>query len=209
MLDSKANRRHGLYAMLGSLLWIANAVLSGDGGTRAEAIVRTVLLNPALLLLILGLMGFQQRQAKRSGWLGAAGSAICVLGASIMLLGNITEIWVYKYLHGVLEARWAPGWRAMGVGLLMLAAGFIALGIGSLRAGVFTGWRRAAPLGFGLMLALAVGALTMSYWSDSRAGYAAAINRIGPFITVWGIAIGWAAFGYALWSEKVGSPLGE
>jgi hypothetical protein len=203
--NAKLSRRRGLFAMVGSLLWVVTAVLvefTGGGGTRAEAVLRTVLLNPALLLLIVGLLGFHERQAKRSGRLGAAGFAICLLGTGIMLLGNIAEIWVYKYLYGVLEARWTPGWRAMGVGLMMLPAGFIVLGIGTLKAGVFTGWRRAVPLGFGLMLALVVSALMLSYWTDSRDGYEIVISRLAPYLTVLGIALGWTALGYALWSEK-------
>lgn len=181
--------------MVGSLLWVVTGVLvefTGGGGTRAEAVLRTVLLNPALLLLIVGLMGFHERQAKRSGRLGAAGFAICLLGTGIMLLGNIAEIWVYKYLYGILEARWTPGWRAMGIGLMILPAGFVLLGIATFRAGVFTAWRRVVPLGFGLMLAL----IAMSV----------AVAGIGSGLVVfYGFAIGWAAFGYALWSEKAES----
>jgi hypothetical protein len=195
MFDPKINRRRGLLAMVGSLLWVVTGVLvgfTGGGGTRAEAVLRTVLLNPALLLLILGLMGFYERQAKRSGRLGAAGFAICLLGTGIMLLGNISEIWVYKYLYGILEARWSPGWRAMGLGLMILPVGFVLLGIATFRAGVFTAWRRAVPLGFGLMLALIV--------------VSVAVAGIGRGLVVfYGFAIGWAAFGYTLWSEKTES----
>jgi hypothetical protein len=198
---AKLSRRRGLLAMVGSLLWIATVVLfgfTGGGGTRGEAVLRTALLNPALLLFIVGLLGFHERQAKRSGRLGAAGYTVCLLGTGLMLLGNLTEIWVYKYLHGVLEARWTPGWRAMGVGVMLLPAGFIVLGIGTLKAGVFTGWRRAVPLGFGLMLALVVSAFMLTYWTDAGD----VISRLAPALMVYGIALGWAALGYALWSEK-------
>jgi len=197
---ARLSRRRGLLAIVGSLLWVATAVLfgfTGGGGSRGEAILRTVLMNPALWFFIVGLMGFQQRQARRSGRLGAAGFAICLLGAGLMLLGNITEIWVYKYLHGVLEARWTPGWRAMGVGLMLLPPGFIVLGIGTLKAGVFTGWRRAVPLAFGLILALVVSAYMLTYWIDVDV-----MSRFAPTLMVYGIALGWAALGYALWSEK-------
>jgi hypothetical protein len=192
MLNPEANRRRGLLAMSGTLLWVVTGLLvdfTGGGGTRAEAILRTVLLNPALLLLMAGLVGFHKRQAKRSGRLGAAGSAICLLGSGIMLLGNIAEIWVYKYLYGILEARWTLGWWAMGIGLAILPAGFLLLGIATFRAEVFTGWRRAVPFGFGLLLTLI--------------GLAVAMTGIGSGLVVfYGFAIGWAAFGYALWSEK-------
>ena len=202
MFDPEVNRRRGLFAMGGSLLWVATSVLPGGGGTRAEAVLRTVLLNPALLFLIVGLMGFHERQARRSGRAGAAGFSICLLGTGIMLLGNIAEIWVYKYLYGILEARWAPGWVMMGVGLMMLPAGFITLGIGTLRASVFTGWRRAVPLGFGVMLALIVGALGLSYWTDSQDRSVGVIIRLAPVLTMFGFPLGWATLGYALWSEK-------
>ena len=197
----RLRRRRGLSAMVGSLLWVATGVLfgfTGGGGTRGEAVLRTVLLNPALVLLIVGLMGFHERQAKRSGRVGAAGYAVCLLGIGLLLLGNVTEIWVYKYLHGVLEARWTPGWRAMGVGIILLPTGLIVLGIGTLKAGVFTGWRRAVPLGFGLVLALDVSALMLTYWTDSGD----VISRNAPGLMFYAFALGWAALGYALWSEK-------
>lgn len=200
MDQARLSRRRGLLAIVGSLLWVATAVLfgfTGGGGSRGEAVLRTVLMNPALWFFIVGLMGFHERQAKRSGRLGAAGFAICLLGTGLILLGNVTEIWVYKYLHGVLEARWTPGWRAMGVGSMLLPVGFIVLGIGTLKAGVFTGWRRAVPLGFGLMLALVVSAFMLTYWIDVDV-----MSRFAPALMVYGIALGWAALGYALWSEK-------
>ncbi len=198
---ARVGRRRGLLAMAGSLLWVATGVLfgfTGGGGTRGEAVLRTVLLNPALLFLIVGLLGFHAKQAKRSSRLGAAGFAVCLLGTGLMLLGNVTEIWVYKYLHGVLEARWTPGWRAMGVGLMLLPAGFIVLGIGTLKAGVFTGWRRAVPLAFGLMLVLVVSAFMLTYWTD----LGDIISRLATALMFYGIGLGWAALGYALWSEK-------
>lgn len=194
------SRRRGLLAIVGSLLWVATAVLfgfTGGGGSRGEAVLRTVLMNPALWFFIVGLMGFHQRQARRSGRLGAAGFAICLLGAGLMLIGNITEIWVYMYFHGVLEARWTPGWRAMGVGAMLLPAGFVVLGISTLKAAVFTGWRRAVPLAFGLMLALVVNAFMLTYWIDLDV-----LSRFAPALMVYGIGLGWAALGYALWSEK-------
>lgn len=180
--------------MVGSLLLVVTRVLfefTGGGGTRAEAILRTVLLNPALLLLIAGLTGFHERQATRSGRLGAVGFAICMLGVGTMLLGNIAEFWVNKYLYGTLGPGWRPGWVMMGYGLTMLPVGFILLGIGALRARVFTAWRRAVPLGFGLMLALIV----ISRWLAQAEGW----------WLFFGFAIGWAAFGYTLWSEKTES----
>jgi len=72
MASPKFNRRGGLFAMLGSLLWTVNWILVSftGGGTRAERGWRTLLLNPAMLLFMAGLAGFHARQAGRSGQLG-------------------------------------------------------------------------------------------------------------------------------------------
>jgi hypothetical protein len=183
------NRWGGLFAMLGSLLWIVGWIIVSfvGGGTHAERIWRTLLLNPAMLLFLAGLAGFQARQAGRSGRAGTTGFVICLLGTGTMLLGNIIEFWVSEYFWGTQT----PGWVMMGVGLTMLPAGFVLLGIGTLRAGVFSGWRRAVPLGFGVLLALIVSAIAGAY----RTG-----EVLFAFSATYSFALGWAVFGYALWS---------
>ena len=60
MDPARLNRRRGLSAIAGSLLWVATAVLfgfTGGGGSRGEAVLRTVLMNPALWCFIVGLIG--------------------------------------------------------------------------------------------------------------------------------------------------------
>lgn len=64
MDNARLGRRRGLFAMVGSLLWVATVVLywfTGGGGSRGEAVLRTVLMNPALLFFIVGLMGGEGR----------------------------------------------------------------------------------------------------------------------------------------------------
>ena len=199
MASAKLNRRGGLFAMLGSLLWTVSWILvafTGGGGTLAERGWRTLLLNPAMLLFMAGLAGFHARQAGRSGRLGGTGFAVCLLGTGTMLLGNVVEFWVSEYFYGTQR----PGWVMMGVGLMMLPAGFVLLGIGTLRARVLTGWRRAVPLGFGLTLALLVIVLmALIVWTGSQPSVE------GVFGAILVIALGWAALGYALWSEKAES----
>ena len=192
MASAKLNRRGGLFAMLGSLLWTVGWILTAfaGGGTGAERRWRTLLVNPAMLLFMAGLAGFHARQAVRSGQLGKTGFAVCLLGTGTMLLGNVVEFWVSEYFYGTQR----PGWVMMGVGLIMLPAGFVLLGIGTLRARVFTGWRRAVPLGFGLMLALLV-IVTVAQPPNE--------GVLGAILVV--IALGWTALGYALWSEKAES----
>ncbi len=48
------------------------------------------------------------------------------------------------------------------------------------------------------MLALVVSAFMLTYWIDSGD----VISRLAPAVMVYGIALGWATLGYALWSEK-------
>ena len=76
----------------------------------------------------------------------------------------------------------------------MLPAGFLLLGLGTLTAKVFAGWRRAVPLAFGLLLAVMklITVFGSQYWLPD------------PSDAV-GIALGWMALGYALWSEKTSS----
>lgn len=194
MASPKLNRRGGLFAMLGSLLWTVGWILAltAGGGTSAERGWRTLLVNPALVLFLAALVGFHARQAGRSGLLGKTGVAVCLFGTAIMLLGNVVEFWVSEYVWG----SQGPGWVMMGVGLMLLPVGFIVLGIGTRRARVFTGWRHAVPLGFGLGLALILILLILAIWTGSRHGYGILLSAI------FGIALGWTALGYALWSEK-------
>jgi hypothetical protein len=190
-MQAIVNRWGGLFAMLGSLLWTVGWIIVSlvGGGTHAERVWRTLLLNPAMVLFLASLAGFQVRQAGRSGRVGTTGFVVCLLGTGTMLLGNIGEFWVSEYFWGTQT----PGWVMMGVGLTMLPAGFVLLGIGTLRAGVFAGWRRAVPLGFGVVLALIVILVAGAYWTgDVRLAFSA----------VYAFALGWAAFGYALWSAN-------
>ncbi len=187
MIRLDISRRGGLFSMLGSLLWIVSWVLvmlAGGGRSRGEPIWRTVLLNPAILLLMAGLAAFHARQAGRSGRLGKSGFAVCLLGTGTMLLGNVVEFWVSEH----------PGWVMIGVGAMMLPVGFVLLGLGTLRGKVFTGWRRTVPLAFGLLLAAMklISVLGAHYWLLDRSDG-------------WGIPLGWMALGYALWSEKTNS----
>ena len=200
MVSAVGNRRVGLFTMLGSLLWIVGWIITliAGGGSDTERVWRTLLVNPALFLFVVGLTRFYARQMGRSGQLGKAGFAASLIGTATMLVGNVVEFWVSEYFFGTQT----PGWVMMGVGLLVLPAGFVVLGIGTLRASVFTGWRRFVPLVFGLMLALFVIALIIDYWPGSRYSYETHV------VAIFGFALGWSALGYALWSEKGEGPRG-
>ncbi|MBI3667137.1 MAG: hypothetical protein HY236_13100 [Acidobacteria bacterium] len=194
MLSSKLIRSSGLLALLGSVLWTATWILaSRDVFGLSERGWRTLLLNPAMLFFMAGLVGFHAKQAGRSESLAKGGFVICLLALGTMLLGNIIEFWVSELFYGTQQ----PGWDVMGVGLLLLPIGLLLFGIGTLKARVFSGWRRAVPFVFGLILALLVlsgVALILLSGSQPQKGFFGAV-----FLS---IAAGWAVLGFALWSDN-------
>ena len=200
MLSSNLIRWSGLLAVLGGVLWTAPWILVAftAEGTRdvfgfSERGWRTLLLNPAMLFFMAGLVGFHSRQAGRSGSSGKSGFVICLLGLGTMLVGNIIEFWVSEPFYGTQQ----PGWAMRGVGFLLLPIGLLLFGIGTLRASVFSGWRRVVPFGFGLILSLLTlsgVALMLLSGSRSQEGFLRAL--------LLSIAAGWAVLGYALWSGK-------
>lgn len=200
MLSSNLIRWSGLLAVLGGVLWIITWILVAFTAADTREVFgfsergwRTLLLNPAMLFFMAGLVGFHAKQAGRSEGLGKSGYAICLLALGTMLLGNIIEFWVSEPFYGTQ----VPGWAMMGVGLLLLPIGLLLLGIGTLKASVFSGWRRAVPFGFGVILALLIlsgVALMLLSGSGSQVGFFRAV--------VLSIAAGWGVLGSALWSDK-------
>jgi len=200
MLSSNLIRWSGPLAVLGGVLWTATWILVAftADGTRdvfgfSERGWRTLLLNPAMLFFMAGLVAFHAKQAGRSGNLGKSGFVICLLGLGTLLLGNIIEFWVSELFYGSQQ----PGWATMGVGFLLLPIGLLLFGIATLKARVFSGWRRAVPFGFALILALLIlsgVALMLLSGSRSQEGFLGAV--------LLSIAAGWAVLGYALWSDK-------
>jgi hypothetical protein len=198
MTPSRLIRWSGFLAVLGGAMWTASWILADStaDGTRdvfglSERGWRTVLLNPAMLLCMAGVVGFHAKQTGRSGSIGKSGFAICLLGLGTMLLGNIIEFWVSELFYGTQQ----PGWAVFWCGLLLLPIGLLLLGIGTLKARVFSGWRRAVPFGFGVTLALLIlsgVALMLLSGSGSQEGFLRVL-----FLS---IATGWAVLGYALWS---------
>ncbi len=200
MQSSKLIRWSGLLAVLGGVLWTATWILVSCAAHGARDVFgfsergwRTLLLNPAMVFFMAGLVGFHAKQAGRSGSLGKSGFVICLLGLGTMLLGNIIEFWVSELFYGTQQ----PGWVMMGVGFLLMPIGLVLFGIGTLNARVFSGWGRGVPFSFGLILTLLIligVVLILLSGSGSQEVFLVAL-----FLS---IAAGWAVLGYALWSDK-------
>jgi hypothetical protein len=81
--------------------------------------------------------------------------------------------------------------------VMLLPIGLLLLGVATLKASVYTGWRRAVPFGFGLtLLLLILAALTVMVVSGPRTQE----GLLGAIL--FAIAAGWVVLGYALWSER-------
>src|SRR5438093_12316820 len=134
MASAKLSRWSGLAAMIGGAMWTASWILVSftEGGTRAvlglsERGWRTLLLSPAMLFFLAGLVGFHRKQRERSGKLGKIGFVVGLLGVVAMLLGNIAEFWVFELFYGTQQRDWA--W--MGVGFMLLRVSPTLLTIGT------------------------------------------------------------------------------
>ena len=200
MASAKLIRWSGLAAMIGGAMWTASWILVSftEGGTRAvlglsERGWRTLLDSPAMLFFVAGLVGFHRKQRERSGKLGKIGFVVGLLGVVTMLLGNIAEFWVFELFYGTQQ----PGWAMMGAGFMMLPIALILFGLATVKARVFSGWRRAVPLVFGLTLVLLILAgIAVMLVSGSRTQE----GLLGAMLLT--IAAGWVVLGYALWSEQ-------
>ena len=98
--------------MLGGAMWVAVWILPRVGVVPldlSERGWRTLLLNPAMLLFTAGLVAFHRNQRAQSGILGRTGFVVGTLGLLMMLLGNITEFWVFELFYGTQQ----PGWVMM------------------------------------------------------------------------------------------------
>ncbi len=106
MRSSNLIRSSGLLAVLGSVMWTATWILvfTADGTREvlgfSERGWRTLLLNPAMLFFMTGLVGFQAKQAGRSGAVAKGGFIICLLGLGTMLLGNIVPTGCIRRAQG-------------------------------------------------------------------------------------------------------------
>ena len=183
-------RWSGLAAILGGVLWIADAIQTGlqpRGCIGDECAFRSMReggpLDPflfflAMLLLTVGMAGLviHTRNATRFGRLGWIGLVAGVIGFAVLLISGLTQAVFFGGDFPLMPFFVIPG------GLVLLV-GFLLLGITILRARVLPLW---------VAVLFVVGTLAMFGFNDQNAQVFMAI----PF------GIAWVAVGYVLWSGK-------
>ena len=130
---------------------------------------------PPLTLLAAGMVGLHIRQKNRLGRLGRAGFVVAI-SAAAYLVGSIVFA-LYILYAGISETMALTIFSLFRVSVLMLILGSILLSIASLHAEVLPHW---------VALLLTIGS----------------VAAVVPFVGVPLFGVGWAALGYALWSEK-------
>lgn len=131
----------------------------------------------AWLLTVPGVVSLHAAQKERYGLLGRVGSVSLVAGVLANTLGLVPLAAGDESLF----------WLSFPVGALLLLAGFLLLGIATLRAGVLPRW-----CGVALIVALPLVAV-------AGAVFGAPIDEDYPGVVVMGLI--WLALGYALWAR--------
>lgn len=131
-------RWSGLLCVPGGVLW----ALSPVGVSLSESLFHTPnvfwkLFPPAPLLILVGLLGLQLRQAERSGLLQKVGFFVALLGLVLIVAGDVGLYWL-----GLDDAyiMTAPAYRAFRLGLLLLAVGSILFAVAAPRDGALPTW---------------------------------------------------------------------
>jgi hypothetical protein len=132
----------------------------------------------AWLLTVPGVVGLHAAQKESYGLLGRVGSVALVGGVLANTVGLVPLAVGNESLL----------WLSFPVGALLLLAGFLVLGIATLRAGVLARW-----CGVALIVALPLTAVVGGVLGAERdADY--------PGVVVMGVV--WLAVGYALWTRS-------
>ena len=141
-----------------------------------------VVLGLAGLATLLASVGVLTRDAGRSGRLGKAGYVLSFLGAAVFSVGNLTE--------GVWHAEF--GVVLFGIGLMILTAGVVVLGLSVRRAKVLPP-RAVWPLVVGWLAFLPV--------ANSPIVFGSAFSVLS-LLAAGMLSIGWVTVGYALQSVE-------
>jgi len=133
----------------------------------------------APLLLLVGLVGLHLRVRVRSGEIEKIGFWTALLGLVLVVAGDVGLYWL-----GVddLYIMTAPAYRALRLGLLVLAVGCVLFGVGAGREGTLPSWG-ALPFAVGALAGL------ISFVGD--------LDHLGAALwTLFGV--GWAWLGFSL-----------
>lgn len=175
-------RWSGLLVVPGGVLW----ALSPVGVSLSDSLFHTPnvfwkLFPSAPLLILLGLLGLQLRQAagRSSGLIEKVGFFVAVLGLLTILVGDVGLYWLNVDDAYIMTA---PAYRAFRLGLLVFAVGSILFAVAAPRDGALPTWG---------LVPFVVGALC---------GLVAFARDLGSFGAIlWALfGLGWAWLGLSL-----------
>ena len=165
----------GIAAMVAGVAWIAVGLLGLVVEDPAVSPLVNALVVVAVLLVLVGLVGFHTLQKRNYGRIGRVGFYTVIVAIFAQVLG-----WLAVFAGASADLVWF----LLPVGALAVFVGLVLYGVATLQAKVLPRW-------CGIMLIIAVPVLVaLGGLSDSPAiGY------------VW-FGLVWLALGYLLWSER-------
>ena len=182
-------RLAGAAGMLGGLAWVVGTAIhaSRPVGCVGEGCASTAMRQSSTVQGILGLVAFVlmavtgsalvmlARRAGRLGALGKAGTALALVGVSVLMLAIFIQAVFFAGDFPLMPYFVIPGIAGLVIGVVLLA-------LAVLRADVVPRWAAAALL---------IGALSMLAFNEQTAAAWFGI----PFGVAWMVA------GYALWTK--------
>lgn len=115
----------------------------------ATAITTSLIWGITQVLIVVGLIGFARSGAAPTP-AGRVGGRLAVAGASLYVVAHALSLLAYD---AALEDPVSVAvLSCFGVGTLVTAVGLIMAGTAALRSGVWSGWRRYAPLALGVWM---------------------------------------------------------
>lgn len=115
----------------------------------SSALVPVSLLWACLhVLVFIGVLGYARSRLAGASRGARAGLVLALAGTALLFIGELASIAVRNEHVDNLGAGIVGA--VFGVAILLTAAGFLAAGIATLRAGLWRGWRRYTPLAVGI-----------------------------------------------------------
>lgn len=144
----------------------------------SSALVPVSLLWASLhVLVFLGLLGFARSGLAGTSRGGRLGPPLVLVGTALLFVGELASIAVRNQRT---DATGAVIVGAMfGVAILLTAIGFLAAGIATLRARLWSGWRRFTPLTAGIVACALLGLNTTKALPTGVALYGLCVLALG------------------------------